>query len=107
MAHPHPDSGWIYQCDDIIVEPRAHRLERAGLALSVEPKAYAVLVVLLQQAGEVVGNHQRTVFRHQHVIGRPRYLPSAPIQPEANSTCLTFLPSGSAVIRIRRPPWNL
>lgn len=69
MAHPQPDSGWIYQCDDIVVEPRAHRLERAGVALSVEPKAFAVLVVLLQQAGEVVGKDELldAAWGHRHV----------------------------------------
>lgn len=69
MAHPQPDSGWIYQCDDIVVEPRSHRLERAGVALSVEPKAFAVLVVLLQQAGEVVGKEELldAAWGHRHV----------------------------------------
>ena len=69
MAQSHPDCGWIYQCDDIIVEPRAHRLERAGSTLSVEPKAYAVLVVLLQQAGEVVGKDALldAAWGHRHV----------------------------------------
>lgn len=69
MAQLQPDSGWIYQCDDIVVEPRAHRLERAGMAISVEPKAYAVLVVLLQQAGEVVGKEALldAAWGHRHV----------------------------------------
>ncbi|WP_172461681.1 winged helix-turn-helix domain-containing protein [Dyella jiangningensis] len=69
MAHPQPDDGWIYQCEDIVVEPRAHRLERAGVALSVEPKAFAVLVVLLQQAGEVVGKDELldAAWGHRHV----------------------------------------
>ena len=69
MAQSHPDCGWIYQCDDIVVEPRAHRLVRAGKAVSVEPKAYAVLVVLLQQAGEVVGKDALldAAWGHRHV----------------------------------------
>ncbi|WP_158543553.1 winged helix-turn-helix domain-containing protein [Dyella solisilvae] len=69
MAQIHADSGWIYHCDDIVVEPRAHRLERAGVALSVEPKAYSVLVVLLQQAGEVVGKDELldAAWGHRHV----------------------------------------
>lgn len=69
MAHSQPDSGWIYQCDDIVVEPRAHRLVRAGVPLSVEPKAFAVLVVLLQQAGEVVGKDALldAAWGHRHV----------------------------------------
>ncbi|WP_157971371.1 transcriptional regulator [Dyella sp. C9] len=69
MAQTHADSGWIYHCGDIVVEPRAHRLERAGVALSVEPKAYAVLVVLLQQAGEVVAKDELldAAWGHRHV----------------------------------------
>jgi DNA-binding winged helix-turn-helix (wHTH) protein len=69
MAQSQSDSGWIYHCGDIVVEPRAHRLERGGLALSVEPKAYAVLVVLLQQAGEVVGKDELldAAWGHRHV----------------------------------------
>ncbi|KLD65071.1 winged helix-turn-helix domain-containing protein [Dyella japonica] len=69
MAQSHPDCGWIYQCDDLVVEPRAHRLERAGSPISVEPKAYAVLVVLLQQAGEVVGKDTLldAAWGHRHV----------------------------------------
>lgn len=69
MAHSQPDTDWIYQCDDIVVEPRAHRLARAGVALSVEPKAFAVLVVLLQQAGEVVGKEALldAAWGHRHV----------------------------------------
>lgn len=69
MAQSHPDCGWIYQCDDIVVEPRAHRLERAGKPISVEPKAYAVLVVLLQQAGDVVSKDTLldAAWGHRHV----------------------------------------
>ena len=69
MAQSHPDCGWIYQCDDLVVEPRAHRLERAGSPISVEPKAYAVLVVLLQQAGEVVSKDTLldAAWGHRHV----------------------------------------
>jgi DNA-binding winged helix-turn-helix (wHTH) protein len=69
MAQSHPDCGWVYQCDDIVVEPRAHRLERAGTSIAVEPKAYAVLVVLLQQAGEVVGKDTLldAAWGHRHV----------------------------------------
>lgn len=69
MAQSPHDCGWIYQCDDIVVEPRAHRLERAGATISVEPKAYAVLVVLLQQAGEVVRKDALldAAWGHRHV----------------------------------------
>jgi DNA-binding winged helix-turn-helix (wHTH) protein len=69
MAQNSPECGWIYQCDDIVVEPRAHRLERAGVGLSVEPKAYTVLVVLLEQAGEVVRKDTLldAAWGHRHV----------------------------------------
>lgn len=69
MAQHQPDSGWIYQCDDLVVEPRAHRLERGGVELSIEPKAYAVLVALLQQAGEVVSKEDLldAAWGHRHV----------------------------------------
>ncbi len=48
------DTHWFYQCDGIVVDPCAHRLERDGQARQVEPKAYTVLVTLLEQAGNVV-----------------------------------------------------
>jgi DNA-binding winged helix-turn-helix (wHTH) protein len=69
MARSHPDCGWVYQCNDIVVEPRAHRLERAGEPVSVEPKAYAVLIVLMQQAGEVVSKDTLldAAWGHRHV----------------------------------------
>jgi DNA-binding winged helix-turn-helix (wHTH) protein len=69
MAQHQADSGCIYQCDDIVVEPRAHRLERGGVGLSVEPKAYAVLVALLQNAGEVVSKDDLldAAWGHRHV----------------------------------------
>ncbi len=54
MIQSEPVIHWIYECDDIIVEPHTHRLERAHQDVSVEPKAYAVLVALLENAGEVV-----------------------------------------------------
>jgi DNA-binding winged helix-turn-helix (wHTH) protein len=48
------DNHWLYQCDGLVVDPRAHRLERDGQPRQVEPKAYTVLVALLEQAGNVV-----------------------------------------------------
>ncbi|WP_165418339.1 winged helix-turn-helix domain-containing protein [Dyella amyloliquefaciens] len=69
MAHSQPGIDWIYQFDDIVVEPRAHRLVRAGVSLSVEPKAFSVLLALLQQAGEVVGKEALldAAWGHRHV----------------------------------------
>ena len=40
--------GIVYRFDDVEVEPDAHRIERAGQAVALEPKAYALLVVLLE-----------------------------------------------------------
>jgi DNA-binding winged helix-turn-helix (wHTH) protein len=48
------DNHWLYQCDGLLVDPCAHRLERDGQARQVEPKTYTVLVTLLEQAGNVV-----------------------------------------------------
>ncbi|WP_168170265.1 winged helix-turn-helix domain-containing protein [Rhodanobacter sp. C03] len=64
-----PGSRWIYQCDDIVVEPRAHRLERNGHPILVEPKAYAVLVALIEQAGAMIGKNALldTVWGHRNV----------------------------------------
>jgi DNA-binding winged helix-turn-helix (wHTH) protein len=69
MAQSQPDGGWIYQCDDIVVEPRAHRVERAGVPVAVEPKAYAVLTTLLQHAGQVVSKDDLldAAWGHRHV----------------------------------------
>lgn len=39
---------WIYHCEDIILEPLSHRLERGGRTLLVEPKAYAVLTMMME-----------------------------------------------------------
>ena len=69
MTQSEPVIHWIYQCDDIIVEPHAHRLERAQQNISVEPKAYTVLVTLLENAGEVVERDTLldVAWGHRHV----------------------------------------
>lgn len=69
MVQPEPNSNWIYLCDDIVVEPHAHRLARDGHDVPVEPKTYAVLVVLLDHAGEVVGKDALldAAWGHRHV----------------------------------------
>lgn len=58
-----------YRFGDVEVEPRAHRLSRAGRAVAVEPKAYALLLVLLEHAGEVVERDRLldAVWGHRHV----------------------------------------
>jgi DNA-binding winged helix-turn-helix (wHTH) protein len=69
MFSSQPDDHWLYQCEDVVVDPCAHRLERGGQVQLVEPKAYAVLVTLLAQAGEVVDKTTLldTVWGHRHV----------------------------------------
>ena len=63
------DNHWLYQCDGLLVDPGAHRLERDGQARQVEPKAYTVLVTLLEQAGNVVDKDTLldTAWGHRHV----------------------------------------
>ena len=39
---------WIYRCEDIVLEPLAHRLERGGRSILLEPKAYAVLTMMME-----------------------------------------------------------
>lgn len=39
---------WTYRCEDIVLEPLSHRLERGGRVISVEPKAYAVLTMMME-----------------------------------------------------------
>ena len=43
-----------YQFDDVVVELRAGRVQRAGTAVPLEPKAYDLLVLLLSRRGELV-----------------------------------------------------
>ncbi|MHA6206303.1 winged helix-turn-helix domain-containing protein [Dyella soli] len=69
MTQSEPVIHWVYQCDDIIVEPHAHRLERAHQTIPVEPKAFAVLVALIENAGEVVDKNTLldVAWGHRHV----------------------------------------
>lgn len=59
----------IYRCEDIVVEPRSHRLEQGGHPVFVEPKAYAVLVVLLEQPGMMIHKNELldAVWGHRNV----------------------------------------
>lgn len=43
-----------YQFDDVVIETRSHRLLRGGTALEVEPKAFRVLLYLVENHGRVV-----------------------------------------------------
>lgn len=69
MPRTNSDSAGIYRFDDIVVDPAAHRLERNGQPLSAEPKAYAVLLMLLRHAGELVSKDVLldNVWGHHHV----------------------------------------
>ncbi len=58
-----------YGFGDVVVDPRAHRVLRAGVALALEPKAFAVLLVLLREAGSIVPRDALldAVWGHRHV----------------------------------------
>lgn len=58
-----------YRFDDIVVDPAAHSLLRAGVPQPVEPKAFAVLLALLQRPGELIGRDDLLdlVWGHRHV----------------------------------------
>jgi len=58
-----------YRFDDIVVDPAAHSLLRAGAPQPVEPKAFAVLLALLQRPGELIGRDDLLdlVWGHRHV----------------------------------------
>lgn len=62
---PHPH----YRFGDVVVDAAAHTLTVRGEAVSVEPKAYAVLLCLLEHAGELVGKDALldAVWGHHHV----------------------------------------
>lgn len=69
MPRIEPETDGIYQFDNILVEPAAHRLERDGRPLPVEPKAYLLLLTLLRHAGELVSKDTLldSVWGHRHV----------------------------------------
>ncbi|MFC3128325.1 winged helix-turn-helix domain-containing protein, partial [Coralloluteibacterium stylophorae] len=58
-----------YRFDDIVVDTAAQTLTRGGRLLDVEPKAFAVLLVLLRHAGELVERDALldAVWGHRHV----------------------------------------
>lgn len=58
-----------YCFDDIVVDPAAHLLLRDGQAQPVEPKSFAVLLVLLHRPGELVARDDLldAVWGHRHV----------------------------------------
>jgi len=58
-----------YRFDDIVVDAAAHSLLRAGVSQPLEPKAFAVLLALLQRPGELIGRDDLLdrVWGHRHV----------------------------------------
>ncbi|MFD0737748.1 tetratricopeptide repeat protein [Lysobacter koreensis] len=64
-----PAAASRYRFGDVVVDAAAHTLLRAGDPQTVEPKAFAVLLVLLQRAGDLVGRDDLldAVWGHRHV----------------------------------------
>lgn len=60
---------WIYRFGDVEVEPAAHRITRDGADLGVEPKAFGVLTMLLEQPGRALERDELLdrVWGHRHV----------------------------------------
>ncbi len=58
-----------YRFSDIVVDAVAHTISRNGLAVAVEPKAFAVLLVLLRHAGQLMTRDELldAVWGHRHV----------------------------------------
>lgn len=64
-----PDQARIYRFGDVEVDTAAHRVVRAGQELALEPKAYAVLLVLLERSGFAIPRDELLdlVWGHRHV----------------------------------------
>jgi len=60
---------WTYRCEDILLEPLSHRLERDGQPVSVEPKAYAVLTMLMEHPDVLISKDTLldAVWGHRNV----------------------------------------
>jgi predicted ATPase/DNA-binding winged helix-turn-helix (wHTH) protein len=58
----------IYECGDLRVDPANRRLTRGGTEVPVEPKAFAVLLVLIARAGHLVTRDELldAVWGHRH-----------------------------------------
>ncbi|HTP99333.1 MAG TPA: winged helix-turn-helix domain-containing protein [Casimicrobiaceae bacterium] len=59
----------IYQCGDLLVDPANRRLTRGGIEIPLETKAFAVLLVLLARANELVTRDELldSVWGHRHL----------------------------------------
>lgn len=64
-----PDQARIYRFGDVEVDTAAHRVVRAGRELALEPKAYAVLLALLERSGFAIPRDELLdlVWGHRHV----------------------------------------
>lgn len=70
LPGPEPPTGTErYHFGPVVVDARAHTLTRDEQLQAVEPKAFAVLLALLRQAGDLVPRDQLldTVWGHRHV----------------------------------------
>ncbi len=62
-----------YRFDDVLVDTVAHTLTRDGQPQLLEPKAFAVLLILLRRAGELRWVRDQlldAVWGHRHVCQR-------------------------------------
>ena len=59
----------IYQCGELRVEPANRRLTRGGIEIALEGKAFAVLLMLLERANELVTRDELldAVWGHRHL----------------------------------------
>jgi DNA-binding winged helix-turn-helix (wHTH) protein len=59
----------IYQCGDLRVDPANRRLTRGGTEIALEAKAFAVLLMLLTRANELVTRDELldAVWGHRHL----------------------------------------
>lgn len=59
----------IYRCGDVCVEPANRRLTRGGVEIALETKAFAVLLILLRRANELVRRDELldAVWGHRHL----------------------------------------
>jgi TolB-like protein/DNA-binding winged helix-turn-helix (wHTH) protein/Tfp pilus assembly protein PilF len=74
METPNPLAGKAlpgerYSFGDVVVDASGHTLTRAGHLVSVEPKVFAVLLILLRRSGELVARDELldAVWGHRHV----------------------------------------
>lgn len=62
----------MFRFDDFVVDPRAHRLMRGAREIALEPKAFGVLVRLLERSGELLSRDELL----DHVWGHRFVTPS-------------------------------